>query len=46
MNQRMHLSDIGKDFFLNFTDISDVGVRFLLLREVEGCVVSLILSLD
>jgi hypothetical protein len=46
MNQGMHVSDIGIDFFLNFADISNVGVGFLLLCEVERCIVSLILSLD
>jgi hypothetical protein len=42
----MHVSDIGIDFFLNFADISDVRVGLLLLREVEGCIVSLILGLN
>jgi hypothetical protein len=42
----MHVSDIGIDFFLNFADISDVRVGFLLLREIERCIVSLILSLN
>jgi hypothetical protein len=42
----MHVSDIGIDFFLNFADISDVGIGLLLLREVKRCIVSLILGLD
>ncbi len=46
VNQGMHVSDIGIDFFLNFAYISDVGVGFLLLGEIVRCIVSLILGLD
>jgi hypothetical protein len=42
----MHVSQIGIDFFLNFTYIADVGVGFLLLGEIVRCIVSLILGLD
>jgi hypothetical protein len=46
VNQGMHVSDIGVDFFLNFAYVSDVGVGLLLLGEIVRCIVSLILGID
>lgn len=41
----MHVSDISIYFLFDSTNISDIGVRLLLLCEVVRSVVSLILSL-
>jgi len=46
VDQGMHISQIGIDFFLNFAYVSDVGVGFLLLGEIVRCIVSLILGLN